>query len=262
MSSVRHHAAVDHAILRMRAHAHDSGRSRLFVCFHHAGAGASSYAHWPVEKALHADFARVQLKGREDRCADVLDDTLPALADEIATALDRTGHRGLVLFGHSMGATVAWWVAAALWERHGRHCRLVVSAQAPGLPAVVRCRRTGHLRAWYESLGEPWPAVLDDQQMQAIATATLDADIAWMCREFERPLPGPLPLTMDGLAWESDKLVSPAEMLRWQSLIAGRFTLHNLPGGHLELCARPAPALALLQRILDEECDHVRPHHA
>lgn len=252
-----HNGMRHRPLLRVSANAHDSGRSRLLVCFHPAGAGASTFAGWPVEDELHADLARVQLKGREDRYAERLDDTLPALSDEIARALDRTGHRDLVLFGHSMGGTLAWWVAAALWQHHGRHCRLIVSAQAPGLPAAVRSWRRGHLPAWYASLGEPWPAALDDPEMQAILSATLDADIAWMRREFQHPLPGPLPLTVDGLAWEADKLVCPHDMLRWQAAITGRFTLHTLPGGHLELCARPASALALLRRLLDEDCRHV-----
>lgn len=239
--------------MRVSANAHDSGRSRLLVCFHHAGAGASTFAGWPVEAELHADFARVQLKGREDRYAEPLDDSLPALSEEIASALDRTGHRDLILFGHSMGGTVAWWVAAALWRRHGRRCRLIVSAQAPGLPAAIPTWRRGDLCAWYAELGEPLPATLDDPEMQAILSATLDADIAWMRREFAHPLPGPLPLTVDGLVWESDKLVRAQDMLRWQAAITGQFTLHRLPGGHLELCARPAAALALLRRLLDEE---------
>ena len=98
--------------------------------------------------------------------------------------------------------------------------------------------------------------------MQAILSAALDADIAWMRREFLHPLPGPLPLTVDGLVWESDKLVRAQDMMRWQAAITGRFTLHRLPGGHLELCARPAAALALLRRLLDEECRHVLPSNA
>lgn len=251
-----HSSRRDRSLLRVSGNAHESGRPRLLVCFHHAGAGASSFSGWPVETELHADLALVQLKGREDRYAERLDDTLPALSYEIAAALHRTGHRDLVLFGHSMGGTLAWWVAAALWQRHGRHCRLVISAQVPNMPPRVSPWRPGDLPAWYASIGEPWPSVLDDPEMQAILSATLDADIAWMRRESQRPLPGPLPLTVHGLGWESDQLVRPQDMLHWQALITGQFTLHTLPGGHLELCARPAPALALLRRLLDKECRH------
>lgn len=252
-----HNGMRDRPLLRVSANARESGRHRLLVCFHPAGAGASGFAGWPAEAEFDADLALVQLKGREDRYAERLDDdTLPALADDIATAVHRTGHRDLILVGHSMGGTVAWWVAAALLQHRGQHCRLVISAQVPNVPAAASSWHPGDLAAWYASLGEPWPAVLDDPQMRAMVSATLDADIAWMRREFERPFPGPLPLTVHGLAWESDPLVRPKDMLRWQAMITGRFTLQTLPGGHLELCRRPAPALALLRRPLDEECRH------
>lgn len=256
-----HGGMPDRSLLRMSAQARDSGRERLLVCFHPAGTGASSFAGWPVETGLDADLALVQLKGREDRYAQRLDETLPALAneiaDEIASALHRTMHRDLVLLGHSMGGTLAWWVAATLHQRHDRHCRLVISAQLPDVPARISAWRTDDLPGWYASLGEPWPAVLNNKELQALLSTTLATDIAWIRREFSRPLPGPLPLTVHAIGWESDRLVRTQDMLRWRAFTTGLFTLHTLTGGHLELCARPAPALALLRRLLD--LDH---HHA
>lgn len=232
---------------------HGSGHSRLLACFHHAGAGASSFAGWPVRTEIDADLAFVQLKGREDRCAERLDDTLPALAYQIADELLRAGHRDLVLLGHSMGGTIAWWVASALWQYHGRRCRLVISAQAPEMPAEIQSWHPSDLRAWYAKLGEPWPAVLDHPEMRELLTSTLGCDIAWMQQEFRRGLPGPLPLEVHGLCWESDPLVRSQDMMGWQYLTTGPFSLHTLQGGHLELCARPEPALALLRRLLNEE---------
>jgi len=232
------------------------GRHRLLVCFHPAGAGASIFAGWPAQAALEADLALVQLKGREDRSGESLDESLPTLANAIADELHLTGHRDLILLGHSMGGTVAWWVAYALWQRHGRRCLLVISAQAPGVSAATRIWRGGDLRDWYLKLGEPWPEALDAAELQALVSATLDADIAWMRKEALRPLPALLPFAIHGLSWESDPLVRAQDMQGWQAWTTEPLSLHTLPGAHLELCARPAPALTLVRRLFEQEPLH------
>lgn len=235
---------------------HGNGRSRLLACFHHAGAGASSFTSWSRLAEINADLAFVQLKGREERCMERLDDTLPALANQIADSLFHTGRQDLILFGHSMGGTVAWWVASALWQRHGRRCQLIISAQAPKIPAEVMSWRPENLHAWYAKLGESWPPVLDHSEVREILITTLACDIAWMRQEFHRTPPGPLPLEVHGLCWESDRLVRPEDVMGWQYLTTGPFSLHTLPGGHLEICTRPAFAWALLRRLLAEKSCH------
>lgn len=237
------------SLLRIRS----GGRHRLIVCFHPAGAGASIFAGWPAQAELDADLALVQLKGREDRNAEPLDDTLPALANAIADELQLAGHRHLVLVGHSMGGTVAWWVAHALWQRYGRRCLLVISAQAPGVLAAAEIWRAGNLRDWYAKLGEPWPEALDAPELQALVIATLDADIAWMRKEALRPLPNSLPFAIHGLCWESDPLVRAQDMRGWQAWTTEPFSLYMLPGAHLELCVRPGPALKLVRRLSEQE---------
>jgi len=242
------------------------GDGRTLVCFHHAGAGASTFARWPATAGLDAAWVFVQLKGREERCADVLDEPIDALASDIAGRLQRSESGELVLIGHSMGGTLAWWVAAALWRAHGRRSTVVLSAQAPARPAGL-ARIQGHaegadLRAWYAALGEPCPPALDHPELAALAGATLAQDLRWMRRALQAPAPGPLPVDLHAVHWTEDRLVTADDMRPWEALCSGTFARHPLPGGHLTLATHPASFHALLRQILVQESLHDRPSPA
>lgn len=235
---------------------HASGRRSLLVCFHHAGAGASTFTAWPKRLAALADLVLVQLKGREDRLAEPLEESLPELSARIADELSATAHDDIVLLGHSMGAIIAWWVASRLWHRHGRKTRVVVSAQSPQPPVLDRDWNPDTIGAWFDLLGEPLPEALQRSELRAIVVATLVADMAWMRREFGVPLPGPLPLDVYGLCAADDRLVTWDLMGRWQQYTTGHFALKRLPGGHLHIVSRPDSILDFVRSLLMRDYNH------
>src|SRR6185503_1192248 len=84
------------------------------------GAGASVYRRLAPSLPDHVDLLAVQLPGREDRYSERrlrrMDQIVEDVIGDVIAAFDRP----LVLFGHSMGALVAYEIALALRERTGR----------------------------------------------------------------------------------------------------------------------------------------------
>ncbi|WP_138796198.1 thioesterase II family protein, partial [Escherichia coli] len=84
------------------------------VCFPHAG-GSAAYFHG-VSRALSpaVDVLAVQYPGRQDRRHEPLIDSIDGLAARVREELAPWTDRPLALFGHSMGAMVAFEVALRL----------------------------------------------------------------------------------------------------------------------------------------------------
>lgn len=242
---------------RLLLRAHGSGRRTLLVCFHHAGAGASTFTAWPKRLSTLADMAFVQLKGREDRLAESLDESLPNLSVRIANGLSISMHEKIVLFGHSMGAIVAWWVASRLWQDHGRRSCVVVSGQLPQPPALGRDWHTETIDSWFDLVGETMPESMQCPELRDIVMSTLLADLRWMQREFSGPLPGPLPLDIHGLHAIDDRLINGDLMGYWQQYTTRHFTLTRLPGGHLDIVFCPDPYLNFVRNLLLRDHSHV-----
>ena len=93
------------------------GAPRL-VCFPHAGGSATFY--FPLSRALapSMEVLAVQYPGRQDRRAEPCIDSIDGLADEIVDALRPLTDRPMALFGHSMGAVLAYETARS-WEALG-----------------------------------------------------------------------------------------------------------------------------------------------
>jgi surfactin synthase thioesterase subunit len=230
---------------------HDHGRDRLLVCLHHAGGGAASFAAWPRQLADCADLALVQLPGREDRLDEPLQEALPDLARRLAAALAGADREHLVLLGHSMGATIAWWVAAELWRTHGQRAAVVVSSRAPLAPVPAAWNPASSLDDWFRLLGEAPPQALALPELQQLLRQTLDQDMAWMRREFDRELPGPLPVDLTCLCAQDDQLATCAQMSDWRRFTTGAFQVHRLPGGHLHLLNRPHAVIRVIRELLE-----------
>src|ERR671919_747384 len=80
---------------------------RLF-CFPYAGGAASIFRTWPSGLPGSIDVAAVQLPGRETRLAEPPVRRLDALVAAMAPALEPFLDRPFALFGHSMGALIAF----------------------------------------------------------------------------------------------------------------------------------------------------------
>ncbi|MFJ4097477.1 thioesterase II family protein [Kitasatospora sp. NPDC089913] len=132
------------------------GADTVLFCFPHAGGAASFFSSWAEDTPSHVEVRAAQYPGREDRFGEPSSVGIGHLADELADEVCQVRASRVILFGHSMGALVAYEVARRLEAANAPANRLVVSAMgAPhkvagtfprldGLPsAMAELRRLG-----------------------------------------------------------------------------------------------------------------------
>src|SRR5689334_12264620 len=84
-----------------------TGQMRL-LCLPHAGAGALAYRTWGAGLAPHVDVWPVQPPGREHRVRQTPYDRLEPLVTDLARDLIAVLEPPYAVFGHSVGALVAF----------------------------------------------------------------------------------------------------------------------------------------------------------
>ncbi|MFD5625416.1 thioesterase II family protein [Streptomyces sp. NPDC127072] len=246
------HSLVDsNAWVRRFRPAPDAG-ARL-VCFPHAGGAASFY--FPVARALHprVEVLAVQYPGRQERRSEEPLTDIGTLADLSFAALRPVLAERPVLFGHSMGAVVAFEVARRMEREDGvSPAALVVSGRrAPS------CRReeSVHLRtdegviAELKTLNGTDDSLLDDEELQRMFLPALRAD--YRAVETYACAPGPAlgcPVTV--FTGDRDPQVTMEEARAWREHTTGPFGLEVFEGGHFYLTARPAETLDRLETVL------------
>ncbi|QOY73711.1 alpha/beta fold hydrolase [Pseudomonas sp. OST1909] len=105
-------------------------RARL-VCLPHAGGSASFFRPWLAHLPGDIDLLAVQYPGREERFNEAHIPCLATLAKNISQALLTLPARPLWLFGHSMGAALAYAVGTLLEAGGVGPDHVFVSAHAP-----------------------------------------------------------------------------------------------------------------------------------
>ena len=215
-----------------RFHSAGDGAPRL-VWLPHAGGSASSC--FPLSQALSPglEVLAVQYPGRQDRFAEPCVDDVQALADEIFRRLRDRADRTLALFGHSMGATVAYEVALRLEGAGLSVTHLFVSA-ARG-PACERRERV-HLMdddglvAEMRRLGGTDEALLADPDLMSMVLGTVRSD--YRAIETYRHSGGVLRCPVTALVGDADP-GTPVDAARtWGDHTRGAFDLRVFTGGH------------------------------
>src|SRR5262249_13730931 len=104
----------------------------LLICLPHAGGGALAYHSWRREFAPDIEVLPALLPGREHRGDEQpVSDTDALVTALAAAAVDRAG-RPFAIYGHSMGALLAFELAHALTARgRGPGCLVVSGCDAP-----------------------------------------------------------------------------------------------------------------------------------
>jgi surfactin synthase thioesterase subunit len=203
------------------------------VVLPHAGGAASFYV--PLCRALApaADVVAVQYPGRQERRSEPCVTDLVELAELVAAALADRLDRPTVLFGHSMGATLAFELARRLPVVH-------VFASARRAPSRWRDDDRVHegddaqLIAEVMALGGSSAELLADEEIAAMVLPSLRGD--YRAAETYRWTPGPpltVPVTV--LVGDDDPKVSLDEARAWEEHTTGQVDLHVFSGGHFYL---------------------------
>ncbi|MEL7048311.1 MAG: alpha/beta fold hydrolase, partial [Pseudomonadota bacterium] len=88
--------------------------STMLICFPHGGGGATSYRKIMEAAGPDLDVIAVQLAGRGPRIHEPAIDSLVEVLNELVPVLVKTIDRPYALFGHSVGALLAFECALRL----------------------------------------------------------------------------------------------------------------------------------------------------
>ncbi|MFF2133899.1 thioesterase II family protein [Streptomyces olivochromogenes] len=213
--------------------------SRRVVCFPHAGGGAGFYRPWAERLAPTHELLAVQYPGRENRYAEPLVPTVDEIAVAAARALLTEPARETVLFGHSMGAAIAYETLRLLEAEGATHfTRLCVSGRRiTDFPEEIdpAPRTDDELLAAMTELGGTQAEVLRDPDLREMFLPIIRNDYHLI--DTYRPPRDAKPIRADVIAviGDSDPQVDQRQAKEWASVTVGTFAWHEFSGGHFYL---------------------------
>lgn len=212
------------------------------VCFPHAGGAATAYMQLARALSADLDVLSVQYPGRQDRYGEepftALAPLVEAVAGELARELAAEPHRPYALFGHSMGALVAFETARQLARGDApAPQRLFLSGR--GAPETRRSPLgpafdDADVLAEIRRLNGTDQAMLDNPEVMEMVLPALRADYralgtySWGGGE-------PLSVPVTALIGDGDPMVTLPDVRSWQAHTTGTFELRVFEGGHFYL---------------------------
>ncbi|EMF30186.1 thioesterase [Streptomyces gancidicus BKS 13-15] len=225
----------------------DGTRTRL-LCFHHAGAGALSYAGWRRRVGPGVTVLPVRLPGRETRLREPRITDAGRLMEELQADLGPLLDAPHAFYGHSMGALVAYRFALHRAEARLRPPVLLLAGAcaAPQLPSAL-LDRPGLESLTDEELTRVMP---EEESMPealrarpALLRATLDtlrADLL-LARSLRAAPVRRLPCSVRAYAGRDDRVVTVGQVSAWKQCSGGDFRLSTVPGAHFFVRGRDVP---------------------
>ncbi|ATZ22045.1 Linear gramicidin dehydrogenase LgrE [Streptomyces lavendulae subsp. lavendulae] len=229
----------------------------VLVCLPFAGAGASFFRKWQPLAADGLRIAAVQLPGREERFLDETHTDASSAMDEAWAWLEPQldGAERIVVFGHSLGAVLAYELAHRIGDLGGLPVeRLVVSGSAG--PWKPRARRATGLSdeqflTRVQGFAGYTHQAMQDEEMLELLVPLLRADVE-MHENYRPSYQDPLNAPITALRGADDDLVSAMECAQWVEATTGGFVSTELPGGHMYLTESAGDVLRIVTEALLE----------
>lgn len=223
---------------------------RLF-CFPYAGGGATLFNTWPSALSDAVEVCAIQLPGRENRLHETPVTEWPVLLEQLTAELEVWLDKPFALFGHSMGALLAFAVAQHLRPRFEPVHLFVSACPAPGMPQPPALHGLSDedfvtaIQARYQNIPE---SILQQPEMMALFLPSLRADFTLYGTYSADTTPLACPITVFGGL--QDHLINREHLTAWRVQTTGRFALRMFPGAHFFLKTAQAPLLQTIGQTL------------
>ncbi len=231
----------------------DDARARLF-CLPFAGGSASAYRDWHERLPTWLEVLPVELPGHGMRLGEPPIPQLLPLVEAMLLGLAPWMDRPFALFGHSMGALLAFEATRLLRSRRAQLPFLLAASgyRAPHLPdpeTPIGQLAADDMLARLARLGGMPPEVLRSQELLQLLVPVFRADFnvtdAW-----RSPAEPPLVVPMLILGGLHDPRAPRPALAAWAEHAAGPLAITLFPGDHFYHRSTPAPVLQRLREAL------------
>jgi surfactin synthase thioesterase subunit len=208
-----------------------------FYMFPHAGGSVEFYV--PFSRAFSPGMKRIAIRypGSSDRRDVTPISSIPALADDIYKMLAKVDgpDARLALFGHSMGALVAFEVALRFESARNPVTALFVSAcGAPGSMnyEYFRSRSDDELVKMLAEVTDTHAGFLDEQ---FVATILPTVRSYKAIADYTSPTGAAVSCPIYAFAGDDDPIVDHDSVRGWSEFTMSEFAVRTFPGGHFFL---------------------------
>jgi medium-chain acyl-[acyl-carrier-protein] hydrolase len=227
-------------------------RVRL-LCFPHAGGGTAIYRPWISELPGNIEVCAVQPPGREGSFGAPPITSMRALVAAIVEAILPLSDLPIALFGHSLGAIVAYETALSLLREGIDPLALVVSShRAPHLPSprppIAHLPDADFLDEVVRLGGIP-PEVLASSELIELILPVLRTDFH-LAESYHAPLEVALRAPVLALGSRSD-YVSEEAIAAWRAVTCGSFSWRMFAGDHFYINTERRALTACVADLLE-----------
>lgn len=241
-----------------------AGADCLLICFAHGGGSAQSLRGLIAALPETVDGVAVQLPGRGPRQSEALPTSLSEVVDGAVAAAARIIDRPYALFGHSVGALMAF-EAARRFEARALEPPLALFVSSLAAPPLGEAWCSGgdidwaslDDRSFFEALktfgvidaGAQTESVSDELRSMIVTPTRADFALA---RAHSVPDDAKVGCPIMAFGGDADTEVDRDGLLRWEPRSADGFQHHAFDGGHFYFAAQPQPLADQITKVVTD----------